>query len=145
HIRGLSMQRDDLRPNIRGTFAALADRRFIDHLHRIGVTAVELLPVHAYLQDRFLVERGLRNYWGYSTLSFFAPEPAYLATDQLNEIRMAVRRLHAAGIEVILDVVFNHTCEGNEMGPTFSWKGLDNASYYRLVPGDERYYLDYTG
>lgn len=145
HVKGVSMQRDDLRPNIRGTFAALADRRFVDHLHRIGVTAIELLPIHAFLQDRFLVERNLRNYWGYSTLSYFAPEPAYLATNQLNEIRMAVRRLHAAGIEVILDVVFNHTCEGNELGPTFSWKGLDNASYYRLVPGEERYYLDYTG
>src|SRR5690606_38571368 len=113
HVRGLSMLRDDIQPNLRGTFSALADRHFIDHLHRMGVTAVELLPVQSFLQDRFLVERGLRNYWGYSTLCFFAPEPAYMSAASLNELRVAVRRLHAAGIEVIMDVVYNHTCEGN--------------------------------
>ncbi len=145
HVRGLSMRRDDIRQDLRGSFSALSDPRFIDHLHRIGVTAIELLPVHAFLQDRFLLERGLRNYWGYSTLSFFAPEPAYLSGSSLNELRVAIRRLHAAGIEVILDVVYNHTCEGNELGPTLSWRGLDNASYYRLVPGDERSYVNYTG
>lgn len=144
HVRGASMLREDLRPPLRGTCAALADPRFIEHLQRLGVTAVELLPVHAFLQDRFLTERGLRNYWGYSTLSYFAPEPAYLQHNP-NELRQAIRRLHAAGIEVILDVVYNHTCEGNEMGPTLSWRGLDNASYYRLVPGDERYYINDTG
>ncbi|MGY6272234.1 glycogen debranching protein GlgX [Achromobacter denitrificans] len=144
HVRGVSMLREDLRPPLRGTFSALADPRYIEHLQRLGVTTVELLPIHAFLQDRFLTERGLRNYWGYSTLSYFAPEPAYLQHNP-NELRQAIRRLHAAGIEVILDVVYNHTCEGNEMGPTLSWRGLDNASYYRLVPGDERYYINDTG
>lgn len=145
HLRGLSMQRTDLQPNARGTFAALCDPKFIDHLLKLGVTTVELLPVHAFLQDRFLVSRELRNYWGYSTLNFFAPEPGYLSSNELNEIKVAVRRLHAAGLEVVLDVVFNHTCEGNELGPTLSWRGLDNASYYRLMPGDERYYINDTG
>ena len=145
HLRGATMQREDLRPPLRGTASALADPRFIDHLHRLGVTAVELMPVHAFLQDRFLVERGLRNYWGYSTLSFFAPEPAYVPQGGPNELKQAIRRLHAAGIEVILDVVYNHTCEGNELGPTLSWRGLDNASYYRLVPGEERRYINDTG
>ncbi|SIT31107.1 glycogen debranching protein GlgX [Achromobacter sp. MFA1 R4] len=144
HLRGVSMQREDLRQPLRGTCAALADPRFIEHLQRLGVTAVELLPVYAFLQDHFLTERGLRNYWGYSTLSYFAPEPTYLMQHP-NELRQAVRRLHAAGIEVILDVVYNHTCEGNEMGPTLSWRGLDNASYYRLMPGEERYYINDTG
>ncbi|MCA7083034.1 glycogen debranching protein GlgX [Cupriavidus sp. DB3] len=145
HLRGLSMRRDDLLPHQRGTFAALSDPRYVDHLHHLGVTTIELLPIHAFLQDRFLVQRGLRNYWGYSTLSYYAPEPAYLSGGELNEVKVAIRRLHAAGIEVILDVVYNHTCEGNELGPTLSWRGLDNASYYRLVPGDERHYINDTG
>ncbi|MFD4836668.1 glycogen debranching protein GlgX [Achromobacter sp. NPDC058515] len=144
HLRGVSMQREDLRQPLRGTCAALADPRFIEHLQRLGVTTVELLPVYAYLQDHFLTERGLRNYWGYSTLSYFAPEPSYLQQHP-NELRQAIRRLHAGGIEVILDVVYNHTCEGNEMGPTLSWRGLDNASYYRLMPGEERHYINDTG
>ncbi|OZI22975.1 glycogen debranching protein GlgX [Bordetella genomosp. 7] len=145
HLRGASMQRDDLRAPLRGTATALADPRFVEHLHKLGVTAVELLPIHAFLQDRFLVERGLRNYWGYSTLSFFAPEPSYVPQGGPNELKQAIRRLHAAGIEVILDVVYNHTCEGSELGPTLSWRGLDNASYYRLIPGQERYYVNDTG
>jgi glycogen operon protein len=146
HVRGLTMLRQDIDPRERGTFAALADPRIIDHLHRIGVTAIELLPVHAFLQDRFLVEKGLRNFWGYSTLAYFAPEPRYLVEPTLrNELKVAVRRLHGAGIEVILDVVYNHTCEGNELGPTLSWRGLDNASYYRLLPGEERYHINDTG
>ena len=145
HVRGVSMRREDLRQPLRGTCSALADQRFIDHLHKLGVTAIELMPVHAFLQDRFLIEQGLRNYWGYSTLSFFAPEPGYLAQGQANDLRVAIRRLQAAGIEVILDVVYNHTCEGNELGPTLSWRGLDNASYYRLMPGEERYYINDTG
>src|SRR5690606_19472786 len=125
---------DDLRQSVRGTAAALADPRFIAHLHDIGATAIELLPIQAFLQDRFLLERGLQNYWGYSTLSYFAPEPAYLAErHNVNGLKQAIRRLHGAGIEVILDVVYNHTCEGNELGPTLSWRGLDNASYYRLM------------
>jgi isoamylase len=145
HVRGISILREDVRPEHRGTFPALANPRFIDHLLKLGVTTIELMPVHAFLQDRFLLERGLRNYWGYNTLSFFAPEPAYLSKGELDEIRIAVRRLHAAGIEVILDVVYNHTASGNEMGPTLCFRGLDNASYFRLVPGNERYYLNETG
>ena len=145
HLRGLSMLRDDLLPNLRGSFASLCDPRFIDHLVQMGITTVELLPVQAILQDRFLLERGLRNYWGYNTMAYFAPEPAYLGTGQLQECKVAMRRLHAAGIEVILDVVYNHTCEGNELGPTVSWRGLDNASYYRLMPGDGRHYINDTG
>jgi glycogen operon protein len=147
HIRGLTRQRDDLPEDRRGTFAALRDPRMIDHLVRLGITAIELLPVHAILQDRFLVERRLSNYWGYSTLSFFAPERRYFAEpdDPDNELRATVRRLHEAGIEIILDVVYNHTCEGDETGPTLSWRGLDNASYYRLAPGQQRRCVNHTG
>jgi glycogen operon protein len=145
HVRGVSMLSPDIRAHERGTFAALASPRLIDHLHQLGVTTVELMPIHAFLDERFLVERKLTNYWGYNTAAFFAPHPSYLSTRRLNEVRIAVRQLHAAGIEVILDVVYNHTCEGNELGPTVSWRGLDNASYYRLVPGDERHYINDTG
>lgn len=145
HVRGLSMRRLDLRSETRGTCEALANPGFIGRLQKLGVTAIELLPVHAFLQDHFLIERGLRNYWGYNTLAYFAPEPAYLTDGKANELRMAIRRLQMAGIEVILDVVYNHTAEGNELGPTLSWRGLDNASYYRLIPGDERHYINDTG
>lgn len=145
HLRGISMLRDDLRAHERGSFATLADRRFIDHLQGLGVTAVELLPVHAFVHDRRLQDMGLKNYWGYNSIGFFAPDPAYLATDTLNEMRVAIRKLHAAGIEVILDVVYNHTAEGSELGPTLSFRGLDNASYYRLVPGAERHCINDTG
>ncbi|MFT0548381.1 glycogen debranching protein GlgX [Allopusillimonas ginsengisoli] len=145
HLRGVSQQRERLRPEWRGNADGLAHPHFIDHLHALGVTAIELLPVHAFLNDHFLVERGLKNYWGYNTLAFFAPELSYLTNGHGNDLRMAIRRLQDAGIEVILDVVYNHTCEGNELGPTLSWRGLDNASYYRLVSGDERYYINDTG
>jgi len=145
HVRGLSMRRRGVRSYQRGTFAALGEPKFVDHLRRLGITAIELLPVHAFLQDRFLVERGLSNYWGYNTLAYFAPEPRYLATGSPNEIRATVRRLHAAGIEVILDVVYNHSCEGNELGPTLSLRGLDNASYYRLLPDARRHHINDTG
>jgi glycogen operon protein len=146
HVRGLTMRHPEIHQRERGTFAALADPRMIDHLQRLGVTALELLPIHAFLQDRFLVSKGLRNFWGYSTLGFFAPEPRYLIEPWMrNELKVAVRRLHAAGIEVILDVVYNHTCEGSEMGPTLSWRGFDNASYYRLMPDDRRYLINDTG
>jgi glycogen operon protein len=145
HVRGLTMRRGDLLPRERGTFAALSDPRVIDHLLTLGITAIELLPVQAFMQDRFLLEKGLRNYWGYSTLAYFAPEPRYLSNGNASEMRHAISRLHAAGIEVILDVVYNHTCEGSEMGPTLSWRGLDNASYYRLIPGDERHFINDTG
>ena len=119
--------------------------RVIDHLRRLGVTAVELLPVHAFVQDRHLLQKGLRNYWGYNTIGFFAPEPRYLSDGTVDEMRIAVRRLHAAGLEVILDVVYNHTAEGNELGPTLSFRGLDNASYYRLVADNPRHYVNDTG
>ncbi len=145
HVKGISKMREDLLPHERGTFAALSDPAFIDHLLRLGVTTLELMPVHAFLQDSFLIERGLSNYWGYSTLSYFAPEPSYMSMGDPNELRMAVRRLHSAGIEVILDVVYNHTSCGSELGPTLSFRGLDNASYFRLLPGQERYHINDTG
>ena len=145
HVRGLTMRRQDIPANERGTFAALADPNVIKHLQTLGVTAIELLPIHAFVQDRQLVERGLKNYWGYNTIGFFAIEPCYLSEGSRNEMRVAVRRLHGAGIEVILDVVYNHTAEGSELGPTLSFRGLDNASYYRLTPDNPRYYLNFTG
>ena len=145
HVRGMTMLRNDIRPEERGTFAALANPAIIRHLQDLGITAIELMPIQAFLQDRTLVERGLTNYWGYNTLGFFAIEPRYLSEKLRNEMRVAVRRLHAAGIEVILDVVYNHTAEGNELGPTLSFRGLDNASYYRLVPDNKRQYINDTG
>ncbi len=145
HLRGLTMLREDIRPRERGTFAALAHPAMIDHLRRLGITAIELLPVHAFMQDRALQQRGLSNYWGYNTLGFFAPQPSYLSDGTPNEMRAAVRHLHAAGIEVILDVVYNHTAESDETGPTLSFRGLDNASYYRLEPSDPSRYVNDTG
>ena len=145
HLRGLTYRNERIRADERGTFAALSDPAVIDHLVKLGITAIELLPVHAFLQDRRLVEHQLRNYWGYNTLAFFAPEPQYLATGELGEMRQAVKRLHAAGIEVILDVVYNHTCEESELGPTLSFRGIDNASYYRLRSDDPRYCINDTG
>src|SRR3954471_13837263 len=145
HVRGLTMLCEDVRANERGTFAALGDPKVIDHLRRLGITAVELLPIHAFVQDRFLLEKGLRNYWGYNTLGFFAIEPRYLSEHSSHEMRVAVRRLHAAGIEVILDVVYNHTAEGSELGPTLSFRGLDNSSYYRLLPDNPRHCINDTG
>jgi glycogen operon protein len=147
HLRGLTKTCLAVADYERGSFAALADPYIIEHLVQLGITAIELLPVQGFLQDKFLVTKGLANYWGYSTLSFFAPEPRFLAASggSLNEARMAVRRLHDAGIEVIMDVVYNHTCEGSEMGPTLSWRGFDNASYYRAVTGDPRRAVNDTG
>jgi glycogen operon protein len=145
HLRGLTMLCEDIRPNERGTFAALGDPKVIDHLRRLGITAVELLPIHAFVQDRTLLQKGLRNYWGYNTLGFFAIEPRYLSDHSTHEMRVAVRRLHAVGIEVILDVVYNHTAEGSEMGPTLSFRGLDNSSYYRLLPDNPRHCINDTG
>ncbi len=145
HLRGFTMRRDDLPHLERGTFAGLADPRVIDHFLKLGITAVELLPVQAFTQDRYLLEKRLRNYWGYNTLAFFAPEARYLATGNPDEVRQTISRLHAAGIEVILDVVYNHTCEGSELGPTLSWRGLDNASYYRLVDDAPRHCVNDTG
>jgi isoamylase len=148
HVKGFTCQHPRVPPALRGTYAGLATSAAIEHLKRLGVTAVELMPVHHRVDDRHLTERGLVNYWGYNTLSFFAPDTRYAAGSFSNavlEFKHMVRRLHRAGLEVILDVVYNHTGEGNQLGPTLSLRGLDNASYYRLVPDDPRYYMDYTG
>ncbi len=147
HVRGMTKTCEHIAEGDRGSFAGLADPYTIDHLVKLGVTAVELMPIHSFLQDGFLVAKNLSNYWGYSTLGFFAPEQNYLASSggSLNEIRMAIRKLHSAGIEVILDVVYNHTCEGSEKGPTLSWRGLDNASYYVSVAGNKRRLVNDTG
>ncbi len=145
HVRGLTMLRQDVIKPERGTFAALGHPTVIDHLRRLGITAIELLPIHAFVQDRALLQRGLRNYWGYNTLAFFAPEPSYISNTTPNELRVAIRRLHAAGIEVILDVVYNHTAEGDATGPTLSFRGLDNASYYWLEAQDPRRPVNDTG
>jgi isoamylase len=145
HVRGLTMGHPSVPKEIRGTFAGLAHKDVIEHLKRLGVTVVELMPVHAFAQDRHLLEKGLSNYWGYNTMSFFAPEPRYLSSGDRDEIRRTVDRLHDAGLEVVLDVVYNHTCEGNHLGPTLSWKGIDNHSYYRLMPDNKRFYDDLTG
>lgn len=146
HVRGHTMRHPDTPGPLRGTFAGLASPGAIRHLRELGVTAVELLPIHAFSDDRHLVERGLHNYWGYNTLGFFAPEPRYLSEPAaLSEFKTMVQHLHDADIEVILDVVYNHTAEGNHMGPSLSWRGIDNATYYRLVEGDPRHYMDFTG
>lgn len=145
HVKGLTMQHPLIPNDIKGTFAALADPAIIEHLHRIGITAIELLPIHAFMQDRHLLESGLANYWGYNTMAYFAPESAYMASGELGEIAHTVDTLHNAGIEVILDVVYNHTCEGNHLGPTLSWKGIDSLSYYKELPGNARYFDNLTG
>ncbi len=146
HVRGLTERHPDLPARLRGTYAGLGSQPMIDYLAKLGITAIELLPVHAFVDDRRLVEQGLRNYWGYNTLAYFAPEPRYAAGSSASiEFKTMVKRLHHAGIEVILDVVYNHTAEGDHMGPTLSFRGIDNASYYRLIPGDERYHIDETG
>ncbi len=145
HIKGFTQLHPELPDPVRGTYTALGHPAVVEHLVKLGVTAVELLPIHAFADDRFLVEKQLRNYWGYSTLGFFAPEPRYFAPDGPAGLRAAVKTLHAAGIEVILDVVYNHTCEGSGIGPTLSFRGIDNRSYYKLVPGDLRSYWDCTG
>jgi isoamylase len=145
HVRGLTMRHPLIPNDVRGTFAALARPEMLEHYAKIGVTTLELLPIHAFAQDSHLLDKGLRNYWGYNTLSFFAPEPAYLHSGELEEIARSVDALHSAGIEVVLDVVYNHTCEGNHFGPTLSFKGIDNLSYYRTLPHDKRYYDDFTG
>ncbi|KWT60940.1 glycogen debranching protein [Streptomyces albus subsp. albus] len=149
HVKGLTMLHPDLPDDLRGSYAALAHPAVIDHLTGLGVTALELMPVHQFVHDHRLVDAGLANYWGYNTIGFFAPHNAYASWgdrgQQVLEFKSAVRALHEAGIEVILDVVYNHTAEGNHLGPTLSFRGLDNASYYRLVADDPRYYMDTTG
>jgi len=145
HVRGFTMRNPAIPPGQRGTYAALGSATVVDYLKRLGVTTVELMPVHSFVDDRHLVERGLRNYWGYSTLGFFSPEQRYSASGSSKEFKTMVKRLHSAGIEVIIDVVYNHSCEGNHLGPTVSFRGMDNAAYYRLVDGDPRYLMDFTG
>jgi isoamylase len=145
HVRGFTMQHPEVPPALRGTFAGLSTAPIIEHLRRLGVTTVELMPVHHFVNDRHLVEKGLTNYWGYNSIGFFAPEARYSANGRVSEFKTMVKTLHSAGIEVILDVVYNHTGEGNHFGPTLSLRGVDNASYYRLEPDNPRYYSDYTG
>jgi isoamylase len=148
HVKGFTARMPGVPEHLRGTYAGLANRAATDYLRRLGVTAVELLPVHHFVHDGHLVERGLRNYWGYNSIGFFAPHAEYASRDNadspVREFKGMVKALHAAGIEVILDVVYNHTAEGNQLGPMLSFKGIDNAAYYRLVE-DRRYYMDYTG
>lgn len=145
HVKGLTMRHPGVIEADRGTFRALASPPIIEHLVKLGVTAIELLPIHAMVHDRYLVEKGLSNYWGYNSIGFFAPNRSYLASEDVREVRAAVKAFHEAGIEVILDVVYNHTAEGNEMGPTLSFRGIDNRSYYALSPEAPRHSFDTTG
>ena len=149
HVRGMTNLNMDVPPDIRGTYAGLAYPSVIEYLKKLGITAIELMPIHQFVNDSFLQEKGLSNYWGYNTIGFFAPHNAYSSSgergEQVNEFKSMVKAYHHAGMEVILDVVYNHTAEGNHMGPTLSFKGIDNASYYRLVEGDQQYYFDTTG
>jgi glycogen operon protein len=145
HVRGVTLRHPEVPPSLRGTYAGLATAPMIEHFLRLGITTLELMPVHAFVDDRTLLEKGLRNYWGYNTIGFFAPERRYSATGNISEFKTMVKTLHSAGIEVILDVVYNHTAEGNELGPTLSMRGIDNGAYYRLSPENARYYMDFTG
>ncbi|WP_180326946.1 glycogen debranching protein GlgX [Bifidobacterium pseudolongum] len=149
HVRGMTNLNKDVPPEIRGTYAGLAHPSVIEYLKKLGITAIELMPIHQFVNDPFLQEKGLNNYWGYNTIGFFAPHNAYSSQgqrgEQVNEFRAMVKEFHAAGIEVILDVVYNHTAEGNHMGPTLSFKGIDNQAYYRLVDDDQMHYFDTTG
>ncbi len=144
HVKGFTQLHPDIPKPLRGTYAGLASEPAIEHLKQLGVTAVELMPVHAFLDDRHLLEKKLRNYWGYNSIGFFAPDSRYSASGNIKEFKTMVKKLHSEGIEVILDVVYNHTAEGNHLGPTLSFRGIDNAAYER-VNGEERYYQDYTG
>ena len=153
HVKGLTKLHPDLPEELRGTYAGLGHPAITDHLIKLGITAIELMPVHQFVQDSTLLDKGLRNYWGYNTLGFFAPHADYAANtrlggtagQQVQEFKGMVKAMHAAGIEVILDVVYNHTAEGNHLGPTLSFKGIDNPAYYRLVDDQKQYYMDYTG
>ena len=149
HVKGLTERHPELPDALRGTYAGLAHPAITSHLSKLGITALELMPVHQFVQDSTLLDKGLRNYWGYNTLAFFAPQASYAATGQLGqqvqEFKSMVKAMHLAGIEVILDVVYNHTAEGNHLGPTLSFRGIDNPAYYRLVEDEQQYYMDYTG
>lgn len=145
HASGFTINNESIPARYRGTFAGLSDPKIISYLRETGISAVELLPIHAFIDERRLIESQLQNYWGYNTLAFFAPHCAYLESDELDEFKTFVHLLHDAGIELLLDVVYNHTAEGNHMGPTLSLRGIDNATYYKLLPEDPRYYMDFTG
>ena len=145
HVRGISMRHPAVPDAVRGTFAGLMIDEVVEHITDLGVTSIELLPVHAFVNDQHLLQKGMTNYWGYNSIAFFAPDPRYLASGKIAEFKEMVARLHKAGLEVILDVVYNHTAEGNEQGPTLSMRGIDNASYYRLMPEDKRYYINDSG
>jgi isoamylase len=149
HVKGFTARMPDIPPELRGTYAGLAHPTAVNYLRSLGVSAVELMPVHQFVHDGHLIDRGLRNYWGYNSIGFFAPHNEYASTGargaQVREFKEMVKALHAAGIEVILDVVYNHTAEGNHLGPVLSFKGLDNQAYYRVLSNDPRYYMDYTG
>ncbi len=145
HVKGFTIKNPAVPPNLRGTYAGLASDGAVDYLKSLGVTTLELMPVHTFVDSRPLRERGLRNYWGYDSIGYFAPERRYSATGEPQEFKEMVKKLHKAGLEVILDVVYNHTAEGNQMGPTLCFKGVDNFSYYRLAEENLRFYMDYTG
>jgi len=145
HVKGFTFQHPEVPAALRGTYAGLATEPVIDHLKGLGVTSVELLPIHTFIDERHLGDRDLGNYWGYNTIGFFAPDQRYSSTGSIDEFKTMVKTLHSAGLEVILDVVYNHSAEGNQLGPTLSFRGIDNASYYRLVPEEPRYYMDFTG
>jgi isoamylase len=149
HVKGFTARHPDVPRSLRGTYAGLASPAAVEYLSRLGITAVELLPVHYSVADKHLVDRGLTNYWGYNSIGFLAPDPRFASSgtpgEQVAEFKTMVKTLHEAGIEVILDVVYNHTAEGNHLGPTLAFRGIDNAAYYRLVPDDKRHYMDYTG
>lgn len=147
HVRGLTMRHPEVPEGKRGTYAGLATPEILRHIKSLGVTAVELMPIHTFINDDFLINRGLSNYWGYNSIGFFAPHPLYAENPlgAVQEFKDMVTRFHEAGLEVILDVVFNHTAEGNERGATLSFKGIDNASYYQLIPDQKRYYINDTG
>jgi isoamylase len=148
HVKGISMRHPDVPPEQRGTYLGLASPPIVEHLKSLGITAVELLPIHQFVEDKFLLDRGLNNYWGYNSIGFFAPNARYASADrgqQVAEFKTMVRALHAAGLEVFLDVVYNHTAEGNHLGPTLAFRGIDNLTYYSLMPDNRRYYRDFTG
>jgi isoamylase len=145
HLRGISMRHPAVPEAHRGTCAGLSNSELLKHLRQLGISSLELLPVHAFINDQHLLEKGMNNYWGYNSIGFFAPQPAYLASGKVSEFKEMVAHLHAAGLELIMDVVYNHTAEGNERGPTLCMRGIDNASYYRLVPEERRYYINDSG
>jgi len=147
HVKGFTKLHPNVPDHRKGTYAGLGTKEVVDYVKALGVTSIELLPIHTFINDSNLLEKGLKNYWGYNTIGFFAPDPRYASAPEqsLREFKEMVARFHDAGLEVILDVVYNHTAEGNERGPTLSFKGIDNASYYRLLPDQKRFYINDTG